>query len=99
MSTTIGRRWSSTAPRGDFACSCDICGVVWRRSQLVKDADGNLSCPNDAKGRVVSELDRGNAQGAQAYARGRSRPQSGKIDTDDGSDTPTQRTTLDGIYS
>src|SRR5688572_17317190 len=96
MSTTIGRRWPGTAPRGDFACSCDICGVVWRRSELTKDADGNLRCPEDAPGRATLELDRANARGA--LARGRVKPQSGKIDTDDGSDTPTQRTTLASIY-
>lgn len=61
MGLTIGRHWPKTAPRGDFVCLCDICGVRYRRSQLVRKPNGRLACTgpgtlNDASGRDEVEL-------------------------------------------
>lgn len=44
---TIGRRWPTSAPRGDYSAQCAYCGAVWRRSQLRRDGQGNLMCPDD----------------------------------------------------
>lgn len=98
MGLTIGRRWPASAPRGDHSAMCDYCGVTWRRSLLKRDDDGNLYCPQEGSGRAASTLDRLNAAGSAAYARSRLNPVSSKVDSDDGSSTPVQRTTLDGIY-
>lgn len=64
---TVGRRWPGSAPKGDYACLCDICGVRWRRSQLVEMADGLLYCPDDADGRdpvTLGKLEAANAKQA-----------------------------------
>lgn len=95
MGYTIGKRWPASAPRGDSAALCDYCGVQWRRSQLRRDGDGKLACPDEGSGRAVNELARLNAQGP---ANRRVRPVSSKVDTDDGASTPDQRTTLNDIY-
>lgn len=60
----IGRQWPKRAPWGDFSAECDICGVLWRRSQLIRKADGFLYCPDDAAGRDVVTLNEGNAAAA-----------------------------------
>lgn len=55
---TIPSKWSR-AWRGDYECTCDVCGVRWRRSQLKRKADGLLYCPDDMDGRdavTLSEL-------------------------------------------
>lgn len=44
MSRTIGRHWPASAPRGDYAALCDVCGALYRRSQLVRSLDGTLQC-------------------------------------------------------
>ena len=49
---TIGRRWPSNAPRGDYPALCDICGVKWRRSQLERMPCGLLACRLDYEDRV-----------------------------------------------
>jgi len=61
---TIGRKWPKSAPRGDAPARCSYCGVIWRRSQLVRDRSGNLACPDDQSGRDVATLSFLNAQAA-----------------------------------
>ena len=41
---------------------------MWRRSQLVRKADGTLACPDDARGMDVVTLAEGNAE-AQRFRR------------------------------
>jgi hypothetical protein len=62
----VGRHWPKRAPRGDFSAECDICGVVWRRSQLELKADGFLYCPDDVSGRDIVTLNEGNVAAARA---------------------------------
>lgn len=74
MGLTIGRRWPTSAPRGDYAETCAICQVKYRRSQLVRRADGVLVCQgpgtlNDADGRDAVTLDRLNAEHARSVGR------------------------------
>lgn len=47
---TIGRHWPTKSPRGDYQAMCDICGAMWRRSQLTRKRDGYLYCPDDVRG-------------------------------------------------
>jgi hypothetical protein len=61
---TIGRHWPASAPRGDAPARCSYCGVIWRRSQLVKDRAGYLACPDDVDGRDVVTLSLANAKAA-----------------------------------
>ena len=70
MAKTITRRWPPDAPIGDHQVLCHDCGAQYRRSQLVRQIDGRLSCigpgtNNDAVGRVEVELDKGNAEGSK----------------------------------
>lgn len=44
---------------------CDICGVMWRRSQLERKADGLLYCPDDRDGRDPVTLARLQAERAK----------------------------------
>jgi len=44
---------------------CDLCGVMWYRSQLRKDRAGNLRCPDDASGRDAVTLSELNAAAAK----------------------------------
>jgi hypothetical protein len=44
--------------------------VQWRRSQLVRKADGLLYCPDDASGMDVVSLAEGNAQAAETRQYG-----------------------------
>lgn len=44
---TIGRHWPKSAPRGDHPVRCDLCGTVWRLSQLHRERSGLLVCPWD----------------------------------------------------
>ena len=84
---TIGRKWPSSAPKGDFQCMCDYCGVQWRRSQLRRNRAGLLVCPDEGNGRDAVTLSEQNAAGAQEYASrlGRQRRDPGNFDHDDGS--------------
>ncbi len=60
--TTIGRHWPKSAPRGDYAATCDLCGFRYRRSQLVDMPGGTLRCMTDcAKERDAYTLDQANA--------------------------------------
>lgn len=94
---TVGKRWPRSAPRGDSQAICSYCGVQWRRSQLVRDSEGLLVCPDEGTGRDQSELARLNAASSSAYASSRVSSSAAKIDTDDGSVTPIQRTTAEDI--
>ena len=78
----VGRRWPQRAPRGDFSCECDICGVVWRRSQMVRKADGVLGCPDDASGLDVVTLNEGNAAAAAALKTSNPREDGGTFRSD-----------------
>jgi len=49
---------------------CDVCGVQWRRSQLIRKADGTLCCPDDAPGRDLVTLAEGNAMAADSRKYG-----------------------------
>lgn len=78
----ISRHWPSRAPRGDFSAECDICGVVWRRSELTRKADGFLYCPDDASGRDVVTLNEGNQEAAAALQQGAPREDGGTFRQD-----------------
>ena len=74
MARTIGRHWPKDAPRGDFAATCDDCGVRYRFSQLRRMPSGLLRCEgpgtNDCShGREVGELDEANARSYQTRSR------------------------------
>lgn len=56
---TIPRRWPRY-PKGDYKSYCDICGVKWPRSKLVRSTDGLYMCPHDYE-QTPAELDRANA--------------------------------------
>jgi hypothetical protein len=77
---TIGRHWPRSAPRGEYTALCDVCGVLYRRSQLIRKPGGGLACSgpgtlDDARGRDEVELSRANAAAmTAAAARRRSRP-------------------------
>lgn len=60
MSYTIRQKRSSKSPPGDVIRCCSYCGIPWYRSQLVRDASGNLACPDDQRGRDVVTLDEEN---------------------------------------
>lgn len=98
---TIGKRWPRTAPYGDIVVMCDICGVNYRRAQLVKRGDGLWACSgpgttNDAEEVDAVTLSRENAAGAR-----RQQPAGGPsgVYSKPDSLTLTHNTTLDDIYS
>jgi len=62
MSRTITAKRSHKSPPGDTRKLCSYCGIAWYRSQLFRDAAGNLVCPDDRRGRDVVTLSEGNAQ-------------------------------------
>ena len=77
---TIGKRW----PVGigpDRQALCSYCGTPWRRSQLRKDASGNLACPSDASGLDVVSLSEGNARLMRSQAPREIGPVDGGADT------------------
>lgn len=63
MSLTIGRKRSHRSPPGDTVRLCSYCGIAWYRSQLRRDASGNLACPDDQRGLDVVTLSEGNISG------------------------------------
>lgn len=65
MSRTIGRHWDR--PRGDYQAACDYCGVMWHRSELVRDEAGLLRCPDEGEGEDIVALTNENAAGASEY--------------------------------
>jgi hypothetical protein len=97
MRVTVGRRWPKSAPRGDSQAICGYCGVQWRRSQLWRDQDGLLVCPDEGPGRSEGELAEANAGRAAQASSNRVSPASYQVDTDGGSEDPPQRTTLEDI--
>ncbi len=65
MARTIKRHLPRRRPSGDYEALCDLCGVMWYRSQMFKDAAGRLRCPDDAAGRDPVTLSRLNAEAAK----------------------------------
>ncbi len=59
---------------------CSYCGVQWRRSQLRRDAAGNLACPDDAPGLDVVSLSEGNARMMRSQAPRSVGPSDGAFD-------------------
>jgi len=57
---TISYKRSHRSPPGDCIRACSYCGVPWYRSQLTRDASGNLACPDELPGRDVVTLNEGN---------------------------------------
>jgi photosystem II stability/assembly factor-like uncharacterized protein len=64
---TIGRRWPTKKPNGDYQAHCDYCGAMWRRSQLRIDGAGLLACPDEGPGADSVTLDKINAANATRY--------------------------------
>src|SRR5690348_15913111 len=64
---TIGQRLRDGERPGRVAL-CSYCGVAWHRSKLVRDASGNLACPDDAAGLDVVSLSEGNARMMRSQA-------------------------------
>lgn len=60
MSLTIPRRIQPH--RGDYRRMCDLCGMTWMRSDMFRDEDGFLRCPDDADGEATKTLHRQNAE-------------------------------------
>lgn len=81
MPRPVGKRRPRNSPRGDSSALCDICGVLWYRSALVRKADGNLYCPDDVRGMDSVTLSEGNARDAVRIIRGRRTRDSGGQDT------------------
>ena len=65
---TLPARWPRSAALSDYASTCDICGVPWRRSQLRYDTRGFLVCPLHGKGRDPAELSLLNAESAEQWS-------------------------------
>ena len=79
---TIPNKWSRSAPRGDYSTTCDICGVRWRRSQLVRKADGLLYCPDDQPGRDAFTLSMLNAEAGTSRSYDAAPKDNGGFDND-----------------
>lgn len=62
--STIGRTYHG--PARNYAPTCDVCGVQWLRSEMKRNANGMLVCPDDQPGLVETELDRDNAQASRS---------------------------------
>lgn len=77
---TVGKKWpSGIGP--DRQAICSYCGVQWRRSQLTRDASGNLACPDDASGLDVVSLSEGNARMMRSQRPKTVGPVDGSYDT------------------
>ena len=68
MSLTIPRRIELR--RGDYRATCQTCGFVWMRSDMRRDADGLLRCPDDDDGEATIALMQGNAEAAAGPTTG-----------------------------
>lgn len=77
----VGKHRPRSSPRGDSSALCDICGVLWYRSRLVRKADGLLYCPDDVRGLDNVTLSEGNARDAVQVLRQRQVRDSGAIDS------------------
>lgn len=53
--STIGR--NHVGPARTWAEECSYCGVMWLRTDMVRNADGYLACPDDREGRTAIEID------------------------------------------
>lgn len=62
--TTIGRQY--VGPTRNYAHVCDVCGVLWHRTELRRTPEGLLVCPDDSEGRTRLECDMANAAGVDA---------------------------------
>jgi hypothetical protein len=51
---TIGRHYHG--PRYNYIELCGDCGTMWHRSDLIRDADGNLRCPQCREPETANEL-------------------------------------------
>lgn len=90
---TVGKKWRG--PKGDYAATCDYCGVRWPRSKLRRDHAGLLVCPDEGTGLDRVALDEANA------ALTRPRPawphDGGNFDTTDVNEGYTHKTKHGGI--
>lgn len=79
---TIGRKRRS-GERG--TAICDRCGTRWNRSDLWRDLEGMLNCPQEGRGRDAVALTKANVASAKAYARSYDRPPRfpGRLDNDE----------------
>lgn len=79
---TIGKRRRS-GERG--SALCDRCGTRWNRSDLWRDLEGMLNCPQEGRGRDAVALTKANVASAKAYARSYDRPPRfpGRLDNDE----------------
>lgn len=98
---TIGRKWPTDTPAGDYQATCSYCGVMWLRSKLRRDRSGNYVCPDEGAGldaNALSEIERN----ALVYSQKRrfradglyqinGLPDEDGNETDDFSDHPTGR--------
>ncbi len=64
MSLTKPRHTEPTP--GQYAVACDVCGIEYYRSDLVRTPDGYLTCPDDIEGRDTVTLNKLNQQAAAA---------------------------------
>lgn len=85
---------------------CDHCGVMWRRSQLRRDAAGSLTCPDEGPGLSGVALDQLTAENSRNYTGPQTYSDGGtfvgtNVDEDGVIDETVyvQRTTLEDIES
>lgn len=55
MHRTVGRKRPRSSPPGDYVAMCCICGANYYRHKLQRKKDGQLYCPDDAKGLIALE--------------------------------------------
>lgn len=92
----VGKTWPSSARRSNSA-SCEVCGVLWARNEMRRDASGVLRCPDDADGLDATSLDRANAAGATRRQRVQRDP--GGIIGDQGPSNDWRHYTMPGVYT
>lgn len=97
MTRPVGRRRPGNSPRGDSSALCDICGVLWYRSSLVRKPDMLLYCPDDIRGLDSVTLSEGNARDAVRIIRGRRVRDSGSQDNSGFATTLMPSGILDGL--
>ncbi len=61
MSRTIGTKRPRNSPIGDYETLCDLCGIAYLRSALVRDEQQLLKCRDCWSERCEVELNRLNA--------------------------------------
>lgn len=80
---TIGRKRPKRSPRGDVTSMCDICGIAYLRSELVRDGAGKLKCKDEGSGRDAVTLSRLTAQNAARLRHGVTFSDPGNFDHSD----------------